>query len=95
MPELHLKLDAKTRTLLSRKARSWNCTLQEFAERTLRHAADLDGKPVFLNGSARNGRGRPTFRFIDLFAGIGGFRIAFAKQGRSFPKTCASGCASP
>lgn len=75
VPDLHIKLDPKAHKLLSQKAKECNFNKLDFIERTLEWTARQEGKPVFVSDHPIPKKS--AFTFIDLFAGIGGTRLAF------------------
>ena len=80
MPQIHTKLDPKTHKKLQKKAKDIGYSLQEFIERTLIKVADDEQLYFALKTPERENRDY-KFRFIDLFAGIGGIRQAFEVHG--------------
>lgn len=80
MPQIHTKLDPKTHKKLQKKAKDYGYSLQEFIERTLMKVADDEQLYFALKTPDRENRNY-KFRFIDLFAGIGGIRQAFEVHG--------------
>lgn len=80
MPQIHTKLDPKTHKKLQKKAKDYGYSLQEFIERTLMKVAE-DEQLYFAFRNSEHENRDFKFRFIDLFAGIGGIRQAFEKHG--------------
>lgn len=79
MAQIHIKLDNKTHRKLTKKAKEFNYSIQEFVERSLMMVAE-DLQPYFAFKNTEKENKEYKFSFIDLFAGIGGIRIAFEKH---------------
>ena len=80
MPQIHTKLDPKTHKKLQKRAKDYGYSLQEFIERTLMKVAE-DEQLYFAFRKSEDHKKDYKFRFIDLFAGIGGIRQAFEGHG--------------
>jgi DNA (cytosine-5)-methyltransferase 1 len=81
MPKIHIQLKDDTHKKLRAKAKECNYSIQEFVERSLMVVADNVALPFLASSKPGNGKNNHKFTFIDLFAGIGGIRQAFAAQG--------------
>lgn len=80
MSQIHIKLNDKTHRKLRKIAKDFNYSLQEFAEKVITFAVK---EPESLFTSSNNIRNSTNnlFSFSDLFAGIGGIRLAFEENG--------------
>ncbi|MFW8602146.1 DNA (cytosine-5-)-methyltransferase [Desulfobacterota bacterium M19] len=74
MPQVHIKLDENLYNKLKTKATKLNYSIQEISERALQNYLS---EPLFSYADEQQTAETKKFRFIDLFAGIGGFRLAF------------------
>lgn len=74
MPQVHIKLDDNLYSKLKTKATKLNYSIQELSERALQNYLS---EPLFSYADEQQTAKTKKFRFIDLFAGIGGFRLAF------------------
>jgi DNA (cytosine-5)-methyltransferase 1 len=79
MPQVHIKLDKDLHDELKTTAGEYNYSIQEFTEKVL-NLAVKEPEALFSAGYNKKNR-KSVFTFIDLFAGIGGIRIASQKAG--------------
>lgn len=77
MPKLHVSLEKELHAKLKSLAETMGFSLQELTEMAMGKIAE---NPGILNAPGV-AAGAASFRFIDLFAGIGGIRIAFEENG--------------
>ena len=80
MPQIHIKLPDDIHDRLQKRATESNISLQEYTEQALGIAADA-GLPRMYALLKADGSKDAKFTFIDLFAGIGGTRLAFEAAG--------------
>lgn len=86
MGQIHIKIPDKTLKAVSKKAKQYNYSTQEFVVRTLERTLETfiveEQMSLFLSGKYDNSNGKSgLFTFIDLFSGIGGIRLAFQENG--------------
>lgn len=77
MTKLHINLPASVHRSLKMRAESVNYSLQDLVEKVLTQASETDDLFSFW---AKPKKPLSDFTFIDLFAGIGGTRIAFERN---------------
>jgi DNA (cytosine-5)-methyltransferase 1 len=78
--QIHVKLDDEVHAKLLRKAKDFNFSLQDYAEQALMIASEV-GLDRLCSMRKQERTDKPLFTFIDLFAGIGGTRLAFQAVG--------------
>jgi len=80
MAQMHIKLDDKLYSKIKKDAKQFNYSVQEFSEKALAMAADL-GLAKLSQARLATTEANGKFTFVDLFAGIGGIRLAFERAG--------------
>ena len=80
MPQIHIKLPTDVHSKLLKKAKEFNVSIQEFTEQTIGIAAEA-GLAKMYTLRKKAPKKDSQFNFIDLFAGIGGTRLAFERAG--------------
>lgn len=80
LSQLHIKLPDSLHNKVKREAHKMDFTVQEFAEKALHIASELGLEELYAIQRVKNAQAG-KFTFIDLFAGIGGIRLAFEAQG--------------
>lgn len=79
MPKIHINLEPKVHALVKKRAKEINYSVQDFVEKSIEIVVK-EPMSLFSSTTDFNLHGKKEesdFTFIDLFAGIGGFRIAF------------------
>lgn len=81
MGQIHIKLPEKTHREIKKTAKKYNYSVQEYVERFLETFLVQEQLSLYQsNYNEKNGK-PSLFKFIDLFSGIGGIRLAFERQG--------------
>ena len=80
MTQIHIKLNDAVHAKLMRKAKDLKFSLQDYTEQVLSVASEA-GLESLLSLTRQDRHENHKFTFIDLFAGIGGTRIAFEFSG--------------
>ncbi len=75
MSQIHIKLPDKAHNELKKRAKEFNYSIQEFAEKVITTA--VKDPSLFSSFRHMSSDTDHLFTFIDLFAGIGGIRTAF------------------
>lgn len=78
MSQIHIKLFTKAHNELKKKAEKYHYSIQEFAEKVL--TAAVKDPSFFSSYKHMSSDSESLFAFIDLFAGIGGIRMAFEEH---------------
>jgi DNA (cytosine-5)-methyltransferase 1 len=80
MAQIHIKLPEEVHKALRKKARGYNYSIQEFAEKVLSLAVN-EPDSLFSSYKHLSSDSEGLFTFVDLFGGIGGIRLAFEENG--------------
>ncbi len=80
MSQIHIKLDDKIHRQLRRTAKDNNYSVQELVSKYLMLIAEDSSLSLFHAKTTESDLEKARFTFIDLFAGIGGIRLAYQAQ---------------
>ncbi|HNN06820.1 MAG TPA: DNA (cytosine-5-)-methyltransferase, partial [Leptospiraceae bacterium] len=81
MGKIHINLPENLHKILRAKSKTTDITIQDLTVNALQLALQNDRPFISISNAIQNKKKNYTFKFADLFAGIGGFRIAFEKAG--------------
>lgn len=83
MGQIRIKLPEKTYQEVIKQAKEYDCSVPYYVERMLEKFVVHEQMSLYhtnWNNNGKNGN-QGKFKFIDLFSGIGGIRLAFEKLG--------------